>query len=138
MDYDLIQRSIEEFIQANWTHTAIHFDNVAFNSDDYIEYIRCTIIYGDGLQKTLAKGSYRQVGLITLAVFTKPATGVARQLSLASTASRMLTSVTIRAALPLVAPVINCKVADLFVDNVEKFGWVQAQISCPFYYDLEY
>lgn len=137
MKYDVVQQSLEEFVAANWPHTTVQYDNVAFNSDLYDEYVRCTVVFGDGDQRSVTKGCYRVMGLLILTVFTKPATGTARLLELASLAANMMVSVIVSPTPPLDAPKVNLKVPDLYKNVKEQSGWVQAQVSCPFYYDLE-
>ncbi len=137
MKYDVAQQAIEEFVKTGWNHTDIQYDNVAFNSDMYTEFMRCTVIFGEGHKRTVTQGCYRQIGVLMLSIFTKPAIGSARQLELATLAAQMVTSVVVSPVLPLINPKVKLKVPDLFVDNKERSGWVMAQVSCPFYYDLE-
>lgn len=138
MKYDVVQQSIEEFVKTNWTATAVQYDNVDFKSDLYQEYMQCTVVFGEGSQRSVTKGCYRQVGLLLLTIKTKPGTGSARKLELAKLAAEMVVSVVVQAVPPLIAPAVNLKTPDLFNDNKERDGWVMAQVSCPFYYDLEY
>lgn len=136
MKYDVTQQSIEEFVKANWTHTEIQWDNVAFNSELFNEFLRCNIVFGEGSARTITQGCYRQVGLLMLSVFVRPGEGSARKLQLAAAAADMVRKQAIAATLPLVAPVVKMQVPDLFNDNKERDGWVMAQVSCPFYYDF--
>jgi hypothetical protein len=138
MNYDIVQKSMEEYVQANWTLTDISFDNVAFNSDIYTEYLKCNVLFGDGLARAVNKGCYRQIGVLMLSIYTKPAIGSARKLELATAAAIMITKKVISPALPLTGPKVNLMVPDLNSDNKERNGWVQSQLSCPFYYDLEF
>lgn len=48
----------------------------------------------------------------------------------------MINQKQIEAVLPHSSPVVKTKVPDLYDDNVEKAGWVQAKVSTPFYYDF--
>lgn len=137
MKYDIVQQSLEEFVQANWTETSVQYDNVAFNSDLYTEYMRCSIVFGDGLQRSVTAGCYRVVGLLILSCFVKPAIGTARLMQLASIASTMVVSKIVSPAPPVLGPKVNLKVPDMYPDFTEHSGWVMAQVSCPFYYDLE-
>jgi len=136
--YDAVQQSIEEFVRTNWTATAIQYDNVAFNSDIYTEYLQLTVVFGEGHSRAVTKGCYRQVGLLLLSARTKPGIGSSRKLQLARLAAEMVISTVVQPVPPLVAPSVNLKTPDLFNDNQERHGWVMAQVSCPFYYDLEY
>jgi hypothetical protein len=136
--YDVVQQSMEEFVKTNWTETAIQYDNVAFNSDIYTEYLQLTVVFGEGFSRTVTQGCYRQMGLLLLTVKTKPGIGSARKLELANLAAEMVISVVVQPVPPLIAPAVNLKTPDLFNDNKERDGWVMAQVSCPFYYDLEY
>jgi hypothetical protein len=135
--YDVVQQSLEEFVQINWTYTAVQYDNIAFNSDIYHEYVRSSVIFGEGSSRSVTKGCYRQAGLLIITVFTKPAIGTARKLELANLAAEMMRHFVVLPISPLIAPAVNLKVPDLFNDPKEQSGWVQAQVSCPFYYDLE-
>jgi len=135
MKFAQVQQSLEEYIKAQWTATQVAYDNVQFNSDIYDQYIRCNILFGEGSKRTVTVGCYRQVGVLMLTVFVKPAVGRARLLELANIAATLVTDVRVGAVLPLVAPVVNLKVPDLIVDNTERSGWVQANVSSPFYYD---
>lgn len=137
MKYAEVQQSLEEFVQATWSDTQIHFDNVAFNSDMYTEFVRCNVLFGEGIQRSVTKGCYRQIGSLVLSVFTKSASGSARKLELANIASLIVTSAVVRPVAPLIAPSVNLMVPTLFNENNERNGWVMAQVSCPFYYDLE-
>lgn len=138
MKYDVVQQSLEEFVKTNWTHTAVQYDNVAFISDAYTEYLQMTVVFGEGFARTVTKGCYRQVGLLLLTAKTKPGIGSSRKLQLAKLAADMVRTVVVKPVLPLIAPPVNLKTPDLFSDNQERHGWVMAQVSCPFYYDLEY
>lgn len=135
MKFAQVQQSIEEYIQAQWTATQVAFDNAGFNSDLYDQYLRCNVLFGEGAKRTITVGCYRQIGVLMLTVFVKPAVGRARLLELANIAATLVTDVRVGATLPLVAPVVNLKVPDLILDNTERSGWVQANVSSPFYYD---
>lgn len=137
MKYDVVQQSLEEFVQTNWTSTVVTFDNVAFNSDEYAEFVRCTVLFGLGRKRAINKGCYRQSGVLILSIYTKPGTGSARRNELATIASMMLIGVTVKASPPLVAPSVHLLDPDMHSSNKETNGWVQTQLSCPFYYDLE-
>lgn len=136
MQYDRAQSLLEQYVQDNWTDTALQFDNVPFNSDLYREYVRCSVVFGESVQRTVTAGSYRQIGLLVLSVFTKPGEGSARSLELANALSLLLTSKVVRSIdTPILA--INLKAPDVFRDLIGKTGWVMVQLSIPFYYDLE-
>jgi hypothetical protein len=134
VNYDAVQRSIEEHVQTNWTLTEVAFDNIAFNSDIFHEYMKCSVLFGDGFSRAVNKGCYRQIGVLKLSIYTKPAIGSARKLELATAAALMITHKVIISDPSLV----NFLVPDLSSDNTERNGWVQTQLSCPFYYDLEF
>jgi len=137
MMYDVVQQSLEEFVQAQWGNTTqIAYDNVEFNSELYNEFMRMNVVFGDGMSRTITQGCFRQKGLLLLSIFTKPGKGTARQLELAKQAADMVKQQEVSATLPLVAPVVKLKVPDLIRDNKERLGWVMAQVSCPFYYDF--
>jgi hypothetical protein len=137
MRYAEVQQSLEEFVKSNWIETIIQYPNVAFNSDAHSEFTRLTIVYGEGLSRSVTVGQFRQTGLLILTIFTKPSKGSNRRLTLANMACELVRQVVVRPQAPLTAPAVNLKVPDLFLDDKEISGWVQAQISCPFYYDLE-
>lgn len=137
MKYDLVQQSLEEWLATQWAATtAIQFDNVGFNSDAYNEYLRSTVVFGEGLARAITKGWYRQTGVWLLSVLTRPGEGSARKLLLANQATELVRSAVIYPVAPLDAPVVKMKVPDLFNDNKEHSGWVMAQVSCSFYYDI--
>jgi hypothetical protein len=139
MKYDVVHQSLEEFVKTQWAagpDTVIQYENVPFNSDAYTEYLRCSIVFGEGFAKTVTQGCYRQVGVLLLSILTKPGIGEVRKLQLATLAADMIKHQRVSAVLPLVAPVVNLKVPDLHNDPKERNGWVMAQVSCPFYYDF--
>lgn len=136
MKYDVVQQSLEEFVKSNWDLTSIQYDNVPFNSDLFTEYLQCHIAFGEGLQRTVTQGCYRQIGILMLTVKTKPGKGPTRKLFLASTAAEMVRSVLVLPVSPLVAPSVYLKVPDLMNDDKERHGWIQTLVSCPFYYDI--
>lgn len=136
MYYDRAQTLLETYVQDQWSDTAVQYDNVPFNSDLYREFVRCTIVFGEGSSRTITNGCYRQVGLLLITVYTKPSEGTARLLELATLLSQLLTHKVIKSTdLPLLA--INLKVPDMMKDVSGRSGWVMAQLSFPFYYDLE-
>ena len=134
MKYDVVQTAIEAYVKANWTATSgVQYDNTAFNSENFNEFLRCNVVFGEGLSRTITKGCYRQIGLLILSIFTRPAEGAARKLQLATLAADMMKHKVLTA---VSTPAINFKVPDLFNDNKERDGWVMAQVSIPFYYDF--
>ena len=135
--YDVVKQSLEEFIAANWTETQVQYDNVAFNSDLYEEYAQFTVRFGELIKRSLPKGCYRQPGILIFTIKTKPDLGTARKLALAADVATMLTDVVVSPTPPLVAPSVTVKEPALFDDNRQRDGWVMAQLSFPFYYDLE-
>lgn len=140
MKYDVAQTIIEQFMTAGWNafsdKTAIQYDNVAFNSDLYTEFARCTVIFGEGQSRAVTAGFYRQNGILMWSVFTKPAAGINRLNMLAARAADMTKSARARPQAPATDPVVKFKVPSLHRDLNEKLGWVMAQVSCPFYYDI--
>lgn len=143
MKFDVVQQSLEEYVQTNWSDTGIQFDNVAFNADLYTEYLRCTIVFGDTDQPERSNGQmslvprcYRVMGFVILDVFVKPAIGTVRMLELGTIAANLLKSKIVHAVSPLVAPAVNFQVPTLAKNTAERHGWVSAQISAPFYYDF--
>ena len=138
MKYDVVKQSLEEFFQTSWTLTAIQFDNVAFNSNLYTEYTSFTVRFGEATKRSLPVGCYRQPGIVIVSAKVKPGRGSDRKLQLATAAAEMFLNAVIRPVAPLVAPVVKMFEPDLFDDDKERDGWVMAQMSCPFYYDLEY
>lgn len=137
MKYDVVQQSLEAYIKANWTATQIQFDNTAFNSDLYTEFLRCNVRFGDSASRTVTKGCYRQTGVLFLSIFTKPATGSARQMALATAAANLMNDVVVNPVSPLVAPRVNFLEPSFHGDNKERDGWIMAQVACAFYYDFQ-
>lgn len=136
MKYDVVQQSLEEFVQANWTCTAVQFDNVAFNTDLYSEFAQFSIVFGDAKKTTVTNGCYRQMGVVFFTIYSKPALGTQRLLELAATAASMFLSKVVQAVAPLTAPRVTLAVPDLMKDLREQDGWVRAQLSTPFFYDI--
>jgi hypothetical protein len=137
MMFDKVQTSLEAFVQTNWTATPLSFDNVAFNSDGVDEFVDCTIVFGETVKRSLPAKDYRVFGLLILTAYVKPATGAARAMTLASDLSVMVVSTAVQPVPPLVAPSVQLQNPSLYKNFREQSGWVKAQISCPFYYDLE-
>lgn len=141
MKYDAVKKAIEEFFIANWTMTpsnSIQFDNVAFNSDLFNEYVQLTVKFGDSAKRSIASKCYRQFGLVIVTVKTKPNQGSDRKLKLARAVSEMLASVRVPVVPDPLVPTANLRDPDLFDSTEARDGFVMAQVSCPFYYDLEY
>jgi hypothetical protein len=141
MMYDVVKQSLEEFVIANWSDTdvsTIQFDNVPFNTDLFDEYVQFSVRFGESVKRSLPKGCYRQPGMVIFTVKTRPDQGSQRKLELARSAAEMLVNAVISPTLPLVAPRVVMREPSLFDDNSQRDGWVMAQVSCPFYYDLEY
>jgi hypothetical protein len=136
MKYDVVQQSLEEYVKASWTLTEVEYDNVAFNSDLFDEYLRCNVVFNEGEARTITVGCYRQFGLVMLSIFTRPGTGTARQTQLATLAADMVKKVVVAPVAPLVAPKVKLQVPSMYRNNREGLGWVMAQVSCPFYYDF--
>jgi hypothetical protein len=139
--YDVVTQSLEEDFRNRWTLTsidAIQFENVPFNSTLFEEYVGFTVRFGESFKRSLPVGCYRQAGLLIISVFVRPAKGAARKLILATAVAEMYLNAVIQAQEPLVAPVVKMYEPTLYDDNKDRDGWVMAQMSCPFYYDLEY
>ena len=141
MKYDVVKQSLEEDFRRRWSETeleAIQFENVAFNSQMYREYVSFTVRFGEAFKRSLPVGCYRQPGIVIITVFTASGVGSARKLQLITKAAEMYVNAVIRPQDPLEAPVVNMFEPSMFDDSKERDGWVMAQMSCPFYYDLEY
>lgn len=141
MKYDVVKQSLEEDFRSRWEMTpvdAIQFDNVGFNSSLFKEYVSFTVRFGEAFKRSLPTGCYRQPGILIASVFTLPGFGSARKLQLVTVLAEMYVNAVIRAQEPLEAPVVNMFEPTMIDDDRERDGWVMAQMSCPFYYDLEY
>lgn len=137
MKYDAVQQSLEEFVQAQWSETAVQYDNAPFNSDLYSEFSQFTIVFGDADKTTVTdSGCYRVIGAVIFTVCTKPAQGSQRLLELAALAADLFRSKTVLPIAPLVAPGIVLKTPSLFKDLQERSGWVRAELTTPFFYDI--
>lgn len=136
MKYEVVQTALETFLVNNWTETAVQYDNVAFNSEIYTEYIRCHVAFGEALPRSISRGCYRQTGLLMISVFVKPSSGSQRKLEIASAAAEMLRSIVVAPVAPATDPKTNILEPTIVSDNKESNGWVQAVLSFPFYYDL--
>jgi hypothetical protein len=136
MKYDVAQAAIEQHVLDGWTETVVQYDNVAFNSEVYTEYMRCHVAFGEGIPRSVTRGCTRHTGILFLTIFSKPGQGSQRKLELASAAAELVDSVVISPIAPAVAPKIQMTTASLTSENKELNGWVQSIVSCPFYYDL--
>lgn len=134
MKYDLVQVGLELFVQSNWSATEVQYSNIGLHTEALNEYMRCHVIFGEGIARTIGTGCYRQFGLLTLTAFVRPSVGTARLLELATDLSDLVRSIIVPASGG--TPAVQLKVPSLFTDYTERDGWVQAQVSCPFYYDL--
>jgi hypothetical protein len=103
----------------------------------FSEYIALNVQFGVSMFTSVTKGHYRVPGLVIVTVYTRPDAGSARKLELANLAADLLVSRLILPTPPLVAPAIYCKVPSITKDLRSTDGWVRAQVSCPFYYDVE-
>lgn len=134
MFYPEVQENLEEYIQSNWATTALQFNNVHFITESYEQFVRCNVVFGDAEARTVTSGCYRQFGLLILTAFARPNSGTEPILNLAKALSLLVRSVVVPASGG--APAVQLKVPSLFTDFKERDGWVQAQVSCPFYYDI--
>lgn len=138
MKFAEAQQSIEEYVKSQWGNASpIAFEDVASNSDLYEEYVSLVVQFGESMQTSVTKGHYRVPGLVIVTVYTRPDAGSVRKLELANAAADMLVSKLILPTPPLDAPAIYCKVPSVAKDLRQLDGWVRAQVSCPFYYDVE-
>jgi hypothetical protein len=136
MQFDRVQTSLEAYIQSIWTTTTISFENIAFNSDMYDEFVAMRVVFGDTVQRSIT-GCYRVMGLLILSIYVRPATGVSQALVYADQLSALLVAAQISPVPPHTAPVVQLIAPDLYKGAKEENGWVKVQLSCPFHYDLE-
>ena len=140
MRYAAVKQSVEVFFLTNWVSTpnnTIQFDAAPFNSEPFTEYVQFTIQFGDMIRTSLASRCFRQFGMVMVSIKVRPGTGAHRKLVLAGAAAILLNNAVVRPVAPLVAPAAKFRESSLYDESVERDGWVMAQVSCPFYYDLE-
>jgi Bacteriophage related domain of unknown function len=139
MKYDVVTQSIQAWFATAWgTTTQVQYDNTPLEVSNLTEYVQFTIRFGESIKRSLPQGCYRQFGLVIVTVKVKPDQASQRKLNLATAAAELLLNETVQPVSPLVAPSVRMREPDLFDDTRERDGWVMAQVSCPFYYDLEY
>jgi hypothetical protein len=136
MNYADVQKSIEKYLQAQWTATALKFENQAFNTDMYEEYTRATIQFGDSVLRSLGVRCYRTPGILFLDFYVRPGVGSHRLVELADLASDLLVGTSVAAVLPDTAPVVEFTEPSLSKDLAERTGWVSAQLMIEFYFDI--
>jgi hypothetical protein len=115
----------------------VSYDNHPFNSDLFDEYVACNVLFADAIQRSAEPRCFQVPGLLILDVHVRPSIGSTRMLELAGYASLLLVTAIIRPVMPNAAPPVNMRTPSVYKDLQEKSGWVRAQVSCPFYYDLE-
>jgi len=124
-------RAIELRLEDNWgEETEIAFKNVEFESDDYDEWIRLTIIDGDSKQMSLEETPlHRRVGLIIIQVFVRPDTGTKRIEELAGRAADIFRAVQFDG--------ITCR-SPMYREIGDAKNWFQANVETEFYVDEQF
>lgn len=135
MTFHVAQRIIEEYLYNNWTDTSMALENTGFDPSGLSEFVRVTVIFGEPSQRDMGKGLYRQMGIVDLTVFTKPGTGVQRMLELSSSLAGMVRLTELSAGPPHTELTVKFFVPTVHKDLTDRNGWVQANVSAPFYYD---
>lgn len=137
MYYEKAQQSIEEYFKLNWLSTSVQYDNVGFVSDLYEEFVKLSVIFGEGQLRSLGQRSYRQIGVTMVSMFVRSGTGTSRMNELGTAVTELLSSLQLQPVAPLQAPVLQFKIPTFNRNLTERDGWVMATVTCPFYYDLE-
>ena len=133
MKFKEVQASIEKYLDDNWSGTAIVFENEPLEADLYDEYVSVAVQFGE-TEKRAVETCYKIVGLLLVTVNVRPGVGVARALELTNVFSPLLASYELPAAPALSAPAVQFVAPSLSKVPRPPPGWVQAQVSCPFYY----
>lgn len=137
MKYLEVQTLLETFVQNNVTGVQVTFENMAFASDVYTEWVRSTIQFGDSLLRALSSNCYRVAGIHIFEIYVRPATGSARIHELADTLTSLFKGAKIAPVIVETSPTVYYLAPTLSKFFAERTGWVSAQLTCPFYYDLE-
>jgi len=124
-----IRQAIESRLASGWSTTPIAWDNVYFSPPANSPFLRMTILFGEELQVSMLNG-YRQHGIIDISVFVPVGSGTATAYSYADTLSGLFRGQQFSG--------ISCRGAKTTrIPSLEK-GWVQLNVSIPFYADTIY
>lgn len=124
-----VRQAIEERLANNWTATPIAMDNVYFSPPANSPFIRLTIIMGTENQVSMLNG-YRLSGFIDVGIFAPEGTGTAASYTYADNICTLFrgqefSGVTCRGATTTRIP------------SADK-GWLQLNVSIPFFYNTIY
>jgi len=133
MKFKESQASIEKYLGDHWSGNNIVFENEPLEADLYDEYASVVVAFG-GTDKRAIENCYKVIGLLIVTVNVRPGVGISRALELANTLSPLLASYELPADPSLSAPVVQFVAPSLSKVQRPPPGWVQAQVSCPFYY----
>lgn len=108
----------------------VHYDNEPFESPGDSAWIRCHIVFGEAVRRSLGSSSsrYRSVGVMMANIYTPIGKGDKAGLAIAETVRDAFRSVTadgISYRVPSVIP----------VGRSDNGKWWQINVNCPFYFD---
>lgn len=136
--WDLVTQSLEEYVQGNWDLCPVVFENEPVPDANLDYYARFTVLYG--VNRGICLGDpfeRRQVGVLYMSLFARPATGMAKLNQLSSQVSQLFLGKIIRPSIEGTAPVVNVRDPQLTTDPNAKDNWVKAVVSFDFYFDTE-
>lgn len=129
--FEAKQTAIEQFILDNLTDLSaeqIIFENMKSpNPDQYAEWVRFSVLFGESKRMQVGGNGYRHPGIITAQIFLREGVGVNRGVELADIISNMFRDQIVNGVNLWVPSVIKVPVSDA--------GWFQVQVTTPFYFD---
>jgi hypothetical protein len=135
MIFNSVQTLIEKYLQDNWSANTVVFENQPINTELFDDWTRCTVQFGDIIRKTLSGDLYRVPGVLLLGFYVRPATGVARAMSLLDSMVPLFQNKALAPDTPDGTPTIYFLDASISKNLVERTGWVSTQLAHTFYFD---
>ena len=120
-------QAIESRFTGAWTHTPFVFGNKSYDPNINQDWVRLTVLDGDGFQISLGVNSLdRHAGVVSIQIFTVVNQGEERSRWLVDKATEIFRKVSFSGLL-------------FRVPNVDRVGadgtWFQMNVDCPFQRD---
>lgn len=127
------QTLLEQYVLDNVAEPELRvFENVSVSTEHVNEWMRVSMQFGESELRALGSRCYRVPGILFFQIYTRPDIGSARAHKLADTIANLFKGRAIGSD-----PTVNFLAPSLAKLIPERTGWTQAQLACPFYYDLE-